>query len=128
MLCDLMKEALEDVGYEVEVAHDSATGLFAAAEFEPDLVTVDHKMPGGDGEVLIRALREHRVFHHVPILGVAADIRICDTYYGLVCDFLATPMGAGEFTDRVAKLLSECKRSVECPCPYAAKFTTRERR
>jgi DNA-binding response OmpR family regulator len=120
----LMREVLEDAGYEVDVTHDAASGLFAAAEFQPDLITVDYLMPGGNGDTLVHALREHAVFRHVPVLGVSARMDVTALFLGGICDFLPKPFDAETLLARVAGLIDYC-RIAECPC--GRKFSSERR-
>ena len=47
----------EQLGHDVEVAHDGAAGLKAAQRLMPDVAIVDYQLPGMDGLEVIRALR-----------------------------------------------------------------------
>ena len=51
-------ELLRDEGYGVETAADGFKALGKMAEFAPDLVLTDLKMPGMDGLQLLAKLRE----------------------------------------------------------------------
>jgi DNA-binding NtrC family response regulator len=53
-----LSELLRDEGYVVEAAADAFKALGKAADFAPDLVLTDLKMPGMDGLALLARLRE----------------------------------------------------------------------
>ncbi|MGK7345934.1 MAG: response regulator [Candidatus Nitrospinota bacterium M3_3B_026] len=54
----LYKEELMEAGYEVETAKDAMDAEKKIPEFEPDLITLDIKMPGMDGIEFLRKFRE----------------------------------------------------------------------
>ena len=53
-----LAELLKQEGYIVETAADGFKALARQAEFGPELVLTDLKMPGMDGVELLRKLRE----------------------------------------------------------------------
>jgi two-component system nitrogen regulation response regulator NtrX len=55
---DALVQVFEYEGHEVRGAEDGAEALVAAAEFRPDIVFLDVKMPGMDGLEVLRELRE----------------------------------------------------------------------
>lgn len=54
----LYKEELMEAGYEVETAKDAMDAEKKIPEFQPDLITLDIKMPGMDGIEFLRKFRE----------------------------------------------------------------------
>ncbi len=56
-VCQMVQAALEDVGHEVESAHDGAEGLKKLAQRPADLVITDLYMEGMDGIEFLRELR-----------------------------------------------------------------------
>jgi signal transduction histidine kinase len=56
--CELLAEAMRDLGHEVHIAHDGNSGLRVATEVVPDVAILDLGLPGMDGYELARALRE----------------------------------------------------------------------
>lgn len=53
---DAFEIALTSVGYQVKCAADGLSGIEAAANFRPDMVFIDLKMPGMDGMETLRRL------------------------------------------------------------------------
>ncbi|NIO17516.1 MAG: response regulator [Deltaproteobacteria bacterium] len=66
----LYKEELEDEGYEVAVAADGMEALEKFQLFQPDLVTLDLKMPGMDGLEVLQKIR--KVDMDIPIVLLTA--------------------------------------------------------
>ena len=54
----MLAQWLESQGYDVQVAHDGAQGLFLACGWQPDIAVLDIGMPEMDGYQLARTLRE----------------------------------------------------------------------
>src|SRR3954465_2689580 len=52
-----LAELLRDEGYAIETAGDGFKALGKVADFDPDIVLTDLKMPGMDGLELLRKLR-----------------------------------------------------------------------
>jgi two-component system response regulator PilR (NtrC family) len=57
-LCDLLRMALEEKGYEVQVAHDAEPALAILKTTTIDLVLSDIRMPGMSGLDLLKAVKE----------------------------------------------------------------------
>ena len=69
---NLMREALEPIGFSVVAAPDGATALTIADECPPDLVLLDISMPGMSGWEVARRLRA--AGQTAPILMMSASI------------------------------------------------------
>jgi signal transduction histidine kinase/ActR/RegA family two-component response regulator len=57
----MLKQALEELGYRVETAHDGPSALRIAAEFRPDIALLDIGLPVMDGYELAQRLRAESV-------------------------------------------------------------------
>lgn len=77
---------LEDHGYVVESAADTATAFAAVDRFCPDLIVVDVLMPGRSGLDLVVCLRRDRRWQHIPMIVITGSDQIlqddCKTYLG----------------------------------------------
>lgn len=69
---ELVREALEDIGYRVVEAADGGEALSAALEHLPDLALLDIQMPVFDGYATLRAIRENPRFSALPVLALTA--------------------------------------------------------
>jgi DNA-binding response OmpR family regulator len=76
----LLKEELQDEGYDVIMAENGAAALEMIQKEEPDLVTLDIKMPGEDGLSILRKIRE--IEYDLPVI-------ICSAYSVYKSDFSA---------------------------------------
>jgi two-component system, NtrC family, response regulator AtoC len=94
-----LAELLRDEGYAVETAGDGFKALGKVAEFEPDIVLTDLKMPGMDGLELLRKLRaedEERVVVVMTAFG-AIESAVSAMKEG-AADYLAKPINVTELT------------------------------
>jgi DNA-binding response OmpR family regulator len=62
----LLQEELEDEGYLIITAADGETALRLIPEEKPDLVTLDIKMPGESGLMILRKIRE--IDYDLPVI------------------------------------------------------------
>lgn len=76
----LLNEELSDEGYDVISAQNGSEALQKIREERPDLVTLDIKMPGEDGLVILRKIRE--TDYDLPVI-------ICSAYSVYKSDFSA---------------------------------------
>src|SRR4051812_4445896 len=94
-----LAELLRDEGYAVETAGDGFKALGKVAEFDPDVVLTDLKMPGMDGLELLRKLRaedEDRVVVVMTAFG-AIESAVAAMKEG-AADYLAKPINVDELT------------------------------
>jgi CheY-like chemotaxis protein/nitrogen-specific signal transduction histidine kinase len=74
-----LKNALEQLGYVVALAHDGPVALNVARSFEPDVVLMDIGLPVMDGWELAKRLRELRgAAYEAPVVAVTAFDRDVD--------------------------------------------------
>ena len=59
---------LSQAGYRVATAPDAEAGLAAASEIRPDLILLDHQLPGTTGDHVCRALLESEATAHIPVV------------------------------------------------------------
>src|SRR4051794_5841526 len=94
-----LAELLRDEGYAVETAGDGFKALGKIADFDPEIVLTDLKMPGMDGLELLRKLRaedEERVVVVMTAFG-AIESAVSAMKEG-AADYLAKPINFTELT------------------------------
>jgi DNA-binding response OmpR family regulator len=117
-IVELVRTYLDRAGYPVVTAVDGEDALEQIGRANPCLVVLDVMLPGVDGLVLTRHLRDSR--QSVPILMMSARGRVDDRIRGLVegaDDYLAKPFSPAELVVRVNALL---RRSAPGSLPAAA--------
>lgn len=66
----LVKMALEQKGYQVDVFSDAARAVHFATENLPDVILMDLMMPGMTGSEAVKFLRSRSILENVPIIFV----------------------------------------------------------
>ena len=102
-LCSLLAEYLRREGFDVDVAHDSASALAQLHNQaqRPDLLILDVMMPGRDG---LDTLRELRMQYRLPVIMLSARGEPVDRVVGLELgadDYLSKPCLPRELLARV---------------------------
>ena len=101
-------ELLRDEGYEVDSAADAFKALGKMADFAPDLVLTDVKMPGMDGLQLLARLREDD--SDLPVIMMTAFGEVETAVRAMRAgarDYLAKPVNVGELSVVVARELEQ---------------------
>ena len=105
-IVELVRAYLHRAGYEVVTAADGEDALRQIGDAKPCLVVLDVMLPGVDGLMLTRHLRDVR--QKVPILIMSARGTVDDRIRGLVDgadDYIAKPFSPAELVVRVNALL-----------------------
>ena len=95
-------------GFSLDWVSDPDKAVAQAAAGRPDLILLDVRLPGGDGRVLLQALKESPATRGIPVImltGVAGD---GDKVLGLnlgADDYITKPFGAMELMARVQAVL-----------------------
>ncbi len=116
----LYRWVLMNEGYEVVLAPSGEEGYALATERSPDLIIVDVMLPGMDGYMLCRQLRQNMVTRSVPILIVSAKSDIVDKIAGFEAgadDYLSKPFHPEELVLRVKALLARLRSSALAESP-----------
>lgn len=102
---ELLQQYLTRAGFHVRTAADGDELRRTLAESVPDLLILDVMMPGDDGFVLCRWVREH---FPLPIIMLTASSDEADRIIGLELgadDYMAKPFSPRELLARVKALL-----------------------
>jgi two-component system response regulator HydG len=103
-----LDELLRDDGYAVETAADGFKALGKVADFAPDLVLTDLKMPGMDGIQLLGRLREQDPELPVVVMTAFGEV---ETAVGAMRagarDYLSKPVNVGELSLVLARELEQ---------------------
>jgi putative two-component system response regulator len=108
MVC-LIEELLAHAGYtNLRSTTDSREVLRHCAEFEPDLILLDLRMPHLDGIQVLRQLKQRRTDVYLPVLVLTADVSRESKRAALEAganDFLTKPFEQIELLLRVRNLI-----------------------
>jgi diguanylate cyclase (GGDEF)-like protein len=104
----VLKQVLEETGYEVEVAGDGLEGLKAVETNPPDLILMDVMMPGADGNEVCHRLKSSQRTRQIPIIMLTAMSGADDKIRSLgqgANDYITKPFERKELIVRVSNLL-----------------------
>jgi heavy metal response regulator len=105
-VAQFIRQALEEEGYAVDVAHDGEQGLALAQEKAYDLLVLDVMLPRLSGMQVIREFRARK--GSTPTLMLTAKTAVEDRVAGLdsgADDYLTKPFAVAELLARVRSLL-----------------------
>lgn len=109
MLRDLFRAS----GHDVTLAPDGLQVLLAIQEREPDLVILDHSMPGMNGFEVCRRIKENPFTARIPVLLLTGQSTVESKVEGFAAgadDYLAKPFDPRELRARVQALLRLVQR------------------
>jgi len=105
-----LSELLRDEGYLVESAADAFKALGKVADFAPEVVLTDLKMPGMDGLQLLARL--HETDPELPVVVMTAFGEVETAVRAMrsgARDYLSKPVNVGELSLVVARELEQCR-------------------
>ena len=113
----MLKDRLENEGYEVITAYEGNTGISKAKSDKPDLILLDIMMPDLSGIDVCRLLKQDSETAHIPIIMVTAKSTADDTKEGLEAgafDYIKKPFEKVELLARInsALKLSEAHKQM----------------
>ncbi len=109
-LVDILKKALKNELYSVDVAYDGEEGLEKAMKNSYSLIILDILLPKKDGLSVCRELREKGIY--TPIIMLTARGTVEDRVLGLDAgadDYLVKPFGLNELFARIRTVLRRKK-------------------
>jgi len=101
----LVHDYLDEVGYDVVMAHDGQAGIAGFRQHRPDLVILDLGLPAMDG---LEVTRRIRALSQAPIVMLTARSEEADTIVGLELgadDYITKPFSPRELVARVRAVL-----------------------
>src|SRR5262249_1459471 len=110
-LVEMVREYLVPEGFDVDSAHDYASGLNAALAGNSELVVLDVMLPGGSGFDLLRGIRAKS---SVPVLMLTARGDSVARVVGLEIgadDYVAKPCDPHELVARIRAILRRTRRT-----------------
>lgn len=109
MVLRILRVALEDRGFSVEIAHNGLQALATAADFEPHAVVTDVEMPQMDGRALCIELRQRYCAQRLPIFVITTNTAMPHGEWPLAADnlhFLEKPVS-------IRRLLASLEHALE---------------
>jgi DNA-binding NtrC family response regulator len=102
----IIADRMRAQGHEVEIAVDGEAALQAVADFDPELVLLDMKMPKKDGFEVLEALRRSESPPNVVMITAHGNIERAVRAIQLgAADFIAKPFEAAQLDHTVSRVL-----------------------
>ena len=117
-LVRLIQSYLEQAGYDVLIAYDSATARRFIQTMRPALVVLDLMLPDGDGLDILRQVRSDPLLARLPIILLTARVDDIDRIVGLELgadDYITKPFNPREVIARVRAVLRRSTGEVAPP-------------
>jgi DNA-binding response OmpR family regulator len=109
---DILKKALKNERYSVDVAYDGESGLEKAMTNSYSVILLDIMLPKKDGFLVCKELRQHEI--HTPIIMITAKDSIGDRVNGFdvgADDYLIKPFDLKELSARIRAVLRRRKKT-----------------
>ncbi|MFW7379060.1 MAG: response regulator [Oligoflexus sp.] len=105
-LCEILQFDLEDAGFQTHSANQAYQALDLLQQYPIDLVISDIRMPGGDGIVLLDAIRK-KDFQDPPVIFVSgfADISVEEAYHRGVSGIFSKPLCSEKLLEYIQLVL-----------------------
>jgi len=111
----ILKEALEENGYNIQVALDGKKAIELATIKPPHLIILDVMMPGMDGMETCRQLKQHADLRYIPVIFLTAkndSEGLTQFYHSSAADYLTKPFDIDELQHCVNTHLNTYFRSL----------------
>lgn len=95
-------------GFTLEWVPDPDKAVSTAIALKPDLILLDVRLPGGDGRVVLQALKENTSTRSIPVILLTGLAGEGDKVLGLnlgADDYVVKPFGAMELLARIQAVL-----------------------
>jgi CheY-like chemotaxis protein len=105
----LTLSVLEREGYEVDLANSSIEALDRLQARTPDLILMDIQLPGQDGLLFTRQLKQNRATAGIPIVALTAHAMPGDREQALAvgcAGYLSKPIDTRSFGAQVSEFLA----------------------
>ena len=102
----IIKDTLDEKGFEVTLASNGEEGIMKYKEISPDVIVSDIMMPDIDGFTMVKHIR--KTDHSTPVLFLSARSAANDVVEGFETggnDYLKKPFGMAELIVRIKALL-----------------------
>lgn len=104
----LQKGLLEYAGYEVVSAISAESGISLAKENLPDLIVMDHRLPGMNGEEAFKLIRADEKTKNISVVFVTASVinedkQRLESYH---CKVITKPIDTRTFVQEIEEVLN----------------------
>jgi len=105
---DLLKEILEQEGYQVTALPYIDDIIRSITQYQPDLVMLDFLLAGVNGGELCHQLKTHSYYSHIPVIMLSGYPRVLESLGNYGADaFIAKPFELKHLTTTVKHWMEE---------------------
>ncbi len=107
-ICEMVTYALDEQGYQCQLAHDTRQARTRVADGNPDLIVLDWMLPGQSGIEFARELKRDPGTRDIPVIMLTARTQEADVVTGLdagVDDYITKPFSPRELLARIKAVL-----------------------
>jgi DNA-binding response OmpR family regulator len=111
---ELLRNALQDKGFEVLVAKDALQAGIAARRFTPHAIVLDINLPGGSGIEVLKRLKSAEKTSQIPVVVVTGNEKPETRREAMkmgAADFFVKPVDLEKLTTLLAELSAGKARS-----------------
>lgn len=106
----VMRDALEIQGYQVETNENAFEALEKIPKFQPDLITLDYRLPKMNGLQFLERLKSNEATANIPVIFVSIysskpEIQRAAEKYGF--QTISKPLDIDEFREAVKATLAK---------------------
>ncbi len=105
----LLREALQDEGYQTFGAFNGQEALEIVQKEKPDLILLDIMMPKIDGYSLNQQLKKHQETHDIPVIVISGRGQLRDLFLlnqeSPIADFLEKPFPVKLLLEKIEQVL-----------------------
>jgi DNA-binding response OmpR family regulator len=113
-ILEMMKDALEMEGYEVQVLNFTDDICKAAISYNADMVILDYILFGINGGELCHILKTTPATAHIPVIMVSAYPRVLESLGNYGSDaFIAKPFNLSDISDAIKSCFLKAGDGVE---------------
>lgn len=108
LIAELASEVLIDAGHACGWVTSAAAAWSCVQRKRPDILLLDHDMPGESGMTLLRRLRRSAEFYDLPVImftAMSGEQDACQAIYAGAQDFLTKPFLPLDLVARVGRLI-----------------------
>jgi DNA-binding response OmpR family regulator len=112
----LIKEKIENSGFQVYIANDGDEAIKQVYENNPDIIILDYNMPMKNGLEVAQILKDNPLFAHIPIVILTSYSEKQAKLQGLsmgIDDYLIKPIDTDELIARIRMILKRNKQVLD---------------
>ncbi len=107
---NLVRDALEQAGWTVELAEDGIAALGRIRRVQPNVILLDLQMPNLGGFEMLKMLRSSEAGRAIPVI-VTTGNAVSKGVRALADDVLAKPFSGDELIEAIAKCMEAGSRA-----------------